>query len=141
MPDRRLVDGRVSEPLSHIRPAACILRYPVASIFCDQSAVYVGIVTRLACAKFTPLPRSSSTSRTGESEHLFWAEFLFLHKLPCTETASIRPVPGNPSASAAPNFKTKNECVWVGADSAVNGHSWSVKVTNGRRAEGCSLYD
>jgi len=40
---------------------------------------------QLAGAKFTLLPRSGSTGRTGEGEYLFWAEFLVHRKLPCTK--------------------------------------------------------
>ena len=32
---------------------------------------------RLASSKLTLLPRSSTTSRTTHSEHLFWPEFFF----------------------------------------------------------------
>ena len=38
------------------------------SIFCDQSAVYVRIIARLASAKFTLLPRSGSASWTADGE-------------------------------------------------------------------------
>jgi hypothetical protein len=40
---------------------------------------------RLASAKLTLLSGSGSASRTGEGEYLFWAEFLFHHKLQCTK--------------------------------------------------------
>jgi hypothetical protein len=54
------------------------------SIFCDQSAIYVRIIARLASVKFTFLPGSGSASWTADGEYLFWAEFLFHHKPPCT---------------------------------------------------------
>ena len=47
-------------------------------VFCYQSAIAMRIGARLASAKFTLLPRSGSTSRTANSEYLFWAEF-FCH--------------------------------------------------------------
>jgi hypothetical protein len=46
-------------------------------IFCDHSAVAMRIGAGLASAKLTLLPRSSTTSRTRDSECLFWTEFFF----------------------------------------------------------------
>jgi hypothetical protein len=37
---------------------------------------------RLARAKFTPLFRFGSASRTTDGKHVFWAEFFFRHKPP-----------------------------------------------------------
>src|SRR5580658_4040254 len=54
------------------------------SIVCDQFAIQVRSIARLAGAKFTLLPRSGSASRTADGEYLFWAEFLFHRKPPCT---------------------------------------------------------
>ena len=54
------------------------LRVVLRSILCDPYPVAMRIGARLASAKFTLLPRSSPTSRTSDSEYLFWAEF-FCH--------------------------------------------------------------
>jgi hypothetical protein len=47
------------------------------SVCCDQSAVPMRLVARLASVKLALLPRSGTTSRTRDSEYLFWAEFCF----------------------------------------------------------------
>jgi hypothetical protein len=48
-----------------------------SGIFCNHSAVTMRVGARLAGAKLTHLPRSSTTGWTMDGEYLFWAEFLF----------------------------------------------------------------
>ncbi len=48
------------------------------------------LCARLACTKLTLLPRSSTTSRTTDSEYRFWAEFL--GKLVAPEGLSVEMV-------------------------------------------------
>ena len=48
-----------------------------SSICCGQSAVTMWVGARLASCKLTLFTRCSTTSRTTDSEYLFWAEFLF----------------------------------------------------------------
>jgi hypothetical protein len=67
----------------------------VSSICCDQSAVAMRLRAQLASAKRTLLPRSSTTSRTTDSEYLFWIEFLFhggeiIPPTPCTGTVTLK---------------------------------------------------
>ena len=53
-------------------------------VFCYQSAVAMRIGARLASGKFALFPRSSTTSRTANSEYLLRAQF-FCHKPPRTK--------------------------------------------------------
>jgi hypothetical protein len=48
-----------------------------AQFYCDQSAVAMRLCAGLTSAKLALLSRSSTTSRTGDSEYLFWTEFSF----------------------------------------------------------------
>jgi hypothetical protein len=58
--------------------ATVLLRFVgLGSICCDQSAVAMRLAARLASIKLTLLPRTSTASRTTDSEYLFWAEFFF----------------------------------------------------------------
>jgi hypothetical protein len=50
----------------------------------------VGVGCRLASIKLTLLPRTSTTSRTTDSEYLCWAEFFF-HGVDTAETECHKP--------------------------------------------------
>ena len=55
-----------------------IIKIASCLICCYQSSIPMRLCARLASSKLTLLRRSSTTSRTTDSEYLFWAEF-FLH--------------------------------------------------------------
>ena len=49
----------------------------MAQFCCDQSAVAMRLKARLASGKLALFTRRNTTSRTRDSEYLFWAEFCF----------------------------------------------------------------
>jgi len=67
-----------TETLGNVLDTVLLRIVGLGSICCDQSAVSMRLAARLASINLTLLPRTSTTSRTTDSEYLFWAE-LFLH--------------------------------------------------------------
>jgi hypothetical protein len=60
---------------THGKPLNTVLLTTVGlgSIRCDQSPVAMRLAARLASIKLTLLIRTSTTSRTTDSEYLLWA--------------------------------------------------------------------
>src|ERR1700720_4768677 len=65
--------GKNWSPGANHQIASCL-------ICCYQSSIPMRLCARLASSELTLLPRSSTTSRTTDSEYLFGAEF-FLHRV------------------------------------------------------------
>src|SRR5450631_1914163 len=66
-----------TETLGNVLNTVLLRSWGLGSICCDQSAVTMRLVARLASIKLTFLPRTSTTSRTTDSEYPCWAEFFF----------------------------------------------------------------